>query len=141
MIFQTIRQQQPLIHCITNYVVANFQANGLLALGASPVMADDSHEVEEMVAIAEALLINIGTLNDRTKEAMLLAGKKANTLGIPVILDPVGAGATVYRKETVHQLLTDIQFAVIRCNKGELAALVNVEWQQKVLIVVMDLLT
>jgi len=131
MIFQTIRQQQPLIHCITNYVVANFQANGLLAIGASPVMADDSHEVEEMVAIADALLINIGTLNDRTKKSMLLAGKKANTLGIPVILDPVGAGATVYRKETVHLLLADIQFAVIRCNIGELAALANVDWQQK----------
>ncbi|MFF6013619.1 hydroxyethylthiazole kinase [Lysinibacillus fusiformis] len=131
MIFQTIRQQQPLIHCITNYVVANFQANGLLALGASPVMADDSHEVEEMVANADALLINIGTLNDRIIESMLLAGKKANTLGIPVILDPVGAGATVYRKETIHLLLSAIQFAVIRCNKGELAALANVEWQQK----------
>ncbi len=131
MIFQTIRQQQPLIHCITNYVVANFQANGLLALGASPVMADDSQEVEEMVAMAQALLINIGTLNTRTKNAMLLAGKKANALGIPVILDPVGAGATTYRKETVQYLLENIQFAVIRCNIGELAAIANVDWQQK----------
>ena len=75
MLFHTIRKQNPLIHCITNYVVANFQANGLLAIGASPVMADDSHEVEEMVAIASGLLINIGTLNKRMKESMLLAGK------------------------------------------------------------------
>ena len=131
MIFQTIRQQQPLIHCITNYVVANFQANGLLALGASPVMADDSHEVEEMVALSQALLINIGTLNDRTKKSMLLAGKKANKLGIPVILDPVGAGATTYRKETVRYLLEEVHFSVIRCNIGELAAIANVDWQQK----------
>lgn len=131
MIFQTIRQQQPLIHCITNYVVANFQANGLLAIGASPVMADDYQEVEEMVAIAQALLINIGTLDDRTKSAMLLAGEKANKLGIPVILDPVGVGATTYRKETVRYLLENIHFAVIRCNLGELAAIVGVNWQQK----------
>lgn len=131
MVFQTIRKQNPLIHCITNYVVANFQANGLLAIGASPVMADDSHEVEEMVAIASGLLINIGTLNERMKESMLLAGKKANALGIPVILDPVAAGATTYRKQTVQQLLEEINFAAIRCNIGELAAIANVEWQQK----------
>ncbi|MCY9547603.1 hydroxyethylthiazole kinase [Lysinibacillus xylanilyticus] len=131
MVFQTIRKQNPLIHCITNYVVANFQANGLLAIGASPVMADDSHEVEEMVAIASGLLINIGTLNERMKESMLLAGKKANALGIPVFLDPVAAGATTYRKQTVQQLLENIKFAAIRCNIGELAAIANVEWQQK----------
>ena len=131
MIFQTIRNKQPLIHCITNYVVANFQANGLLAIGASPVMADEAQEVEEMVSIASALLINIGTLSTRTKESMVLAGKKANTLGVPVILDPVGVGATALRKQTVQQLLEAVQFAVIRCNIGELAAIANVHWQQK----------
>ena len=131
MIFQTIRKKNPLIHCITNYVVANFQANGLLAIGASPVMADGCDEVEEMVAIASSLLINIGTLNDKSKESMLLAGKKANALGIPVVLDPVGAGATTYRKQTVQHLLKEIEFAVIRCNIGELAAIADVEWQQK----------
>lgn len=131
MILQAIRRQQPLIHSITNYVVANFQANGLLAIGASPVMADELHEVEEMVALASALLINIGTLNERTKESMLLAGKKANALGIPVILDPVGAGATTFRKETVQQLLAQVKFNLIRCNIGELAAIANVSWQQK----------
>lgn len=131
MIFHTIRKRNPLIHCITNYVVANFQANGLLAIGASPVMADNSHEVEEMVAIASGLLINIGTLNNQMKESMLLAGKKANALGIPVVLDPVAAGATTYRKQTVQQLLKEIKFAAIRCNIGELAAIANVDWQQK----------
>ncbi|MGE7914669.1 hydroxyethylthiazole kinase [Lysinibacillus xylanilyticus] len=131
MIFHTIRKRNPLIHCITNYVVANFQANGLLALGASPVMADDSHEVEEMVAVASGLLINIGTLNNQMKESMLLAGKKANALGIPVVLDPVAAGATTYRKQTVQQLLKEIKFAAIRCNIGELAAIAHVDWQQK----------
>ncbi|MFJ7665631.1 hydroxyethylthiazole kinase [Lysinibacillus sp. NPDC097195] len=131
MIFQTIRNKQPLIHCITNYVVANFQANGLLAIGASPVMADETLEVEEMVAISSALLINIGTLTSRTKESMLLAGKKANALGIPVLLDPVGVGATAFRKQTVQQLLKELRFAVIRCNIGELATIANVQWQQK----------
>ncbi|MDM5249760.1 MULTISPECIES: hydroxyethylthiazole kinase [unclassified Lysinibacillus] len=131
MIIQNIRKQNPLIHCITNYVVANFQANGLLAIGASPVMADDSHEVEEMVAIASGLLLNIGTLNEQMKESMLLAGKKANAQGIPVVLDPVAAGATSYRKQTVQQLLAEIKFAAIRCNIGELAAIANVDWQQK----------
>jgi len=131
MIFQTIRKKQPLIHCITNYVVANFQANGLLAIGASPVMADETLEVEEMVSIASALLINIGTLTSRTTESMLLAGKKANALGIPVLLDPVGVGATTFRKQTVQQLLEQLHFAVIRCNIGELATIANVQWQQK----------
>lgn len=131
MILQAIRKKQPLIHCITNIVVANFQANGLLAIGASPVMADEVQEVEEMVSIASALLINIGTLNERTKESMLVAGKKANALGIPVILDPVGAGATTFRKETVLQLLAEVKFVLIRCNIGELAAIANINWQQK----------
>lgn len=131
MIIQKIRQKNPLIHCITNYVVANFQANGLLAIGASPVMADGNDEVEEMVKISSSLLINIGTLNDTMKKSMLLAGKRANALGIPVILDPVGAGATNYRKQAVQYLLEEIQFAAIRCNIGELAAIAHVEWQQK----------
>ncbi|MFJ5791621.1 hydroxyethylthiazole kinase [Lysinibacillus sp. NPDC093197] len=131
MIFQTIRKKRPLIHCITNYVVANFQANGLLAIGASPVMADESLEVEEMVSIASALLINIGTLTTRTKESMLLAGKKANALGVPIILDPVGVGATNLRKQAIQQLLEAVHFAVIRCNIGELAAIADVHWQQK----------
>ncbi|MEG0449599.1 MAG: hydroxyethylthiazole kinase [Lysinibacillus sp.] len=131
MILQAIRKHNPLIHCITNYVVANFKANGLLAIGASPVMADEVNEVEEMVTLASALVLNIGTLNNRTKKAMLLAGKKANALCIPVVLDPVGVGATAYRKEAILAILNEVKVDVIRCNIGELAAIANVDWQQK----------
>lgn len=126
-----IRKAAPLIHCITNYVVANYTANGLLAIGASPVMADDVHEVDEMVSIAQALLINIGTLNERTVKAMLIAGKQANTMHIPVVLDPVGVGATSYRKQVVEQLLAEVKFDLIRCNAGELATIGAVEWRSK----------
>lgn len=121
----------PLVHCITNYVVANFTANGLLAIGASPVMADEASEVEEMVSNASALLLNIGTINTRTKEAMILAGRKANEKKIPVVLDPVGVGATTFRKQTVQQLLEAVKFDLIRCNAGELATIAGVKWQAK----------
>ncbi|WP_342558970.1 hydroxyethylthiazole kinase [Metasolibacillus sp. FSL K6-0083] len=126
-----IRQQHPLIHCITNYVVANFTANGLLAIGASPVMADEVSEVEEMTSISNGLLINIGTLNQSKVPAMLAAGKTANKHGIPVVLDPVGVGATNYRKQVIQSLLQQVQFQLIRCNEGELAAIAGVEWQAK----------
>lgn len=126
-----IRERQPLVHCMTNYVVANFTANGLLAIGASPVMADEVREVEEMVANANALLINIGTINERTFEAMLLAGKKANDNNIPVVLDPVGVGATSYRRKAVGQLLDEVKFSAIRCNEGELATIAGADWQVK----------
>ncbi|CAM3696724.1 hydroxyethylthiazole kinase [Marinicrinis lubricantis] len=131
MILQQIRKQNPLIHCITNYVVANFQANGLLAIGASPVMADGEDEVESMVQLASALSINIGTLNSNTFAAMMKAGVRAGELNIPVVLDPVGAGATDYRKETVFALLDKVKFTVVRCNIGELAAIAKEDWQQK----------
>ncbi len=131
MTLHNIRLRQPLVHCITNYVVANFTANGLLAIGASPVMADEISEVEEMVTIADALLINIGTLNTRTLESMLVAGKKANERNIPVVLDPVGVGATSFRKEAVQKLLEEVKFTVIRCNEGELAAIAGVHWQAR----------
>lgn len=126
-----IRKKSPLIHCITNSVVTNFTANGLLAIGASPVMSDEPLDVEDMVSIANGLLINIGTLNKHSVEAMFLAGKKANGLDIPVVLDPVGAGATKYRKEVTDNLLKEIRFQLIRCNAGELAAIAGVEWQAK----------
>lgn len=131
MPIEQIRQKKPLVHCMTNYVVANFTANGLLAIGASPVMADEISEVEEMVAISSALLINIGTINTRTQEAMFLAGKKANELGTPVVLDPVGVGATSFRKLAVKDLLEQVRFNLIRCNVGELAAIAGVSWQSK----------
>ncbi|MEK4424239.1 hydroxyethylthiazole kinase [Solibacillus sp. FSL K6-1523] len=131
MTMHKIHLKKPLVHCITNYVVANFTANGLLAIGASPVMADDKDEVAEMVAMADTLLINIGTINTWTFEAMLIAGKKANELNIPIVLDPVGGGATVFRKKIVQQLLEQIRFDAIRCNVGELAAIAGVQWESK----------
>jgi hydroxyethylthiazole kinase len=131
MSISNIRLKSPLVHCITNYVVANFTANGLLAIGASPVMADEASEVEEMVSIANALLINLGTVNTRTKESMFLAGKKANALNIPVVLDPVGVGATTFRLQLARDILEVVDISLIRCNIGELAAIAGVDWQAK----------
>src|SRR3989454_6145310 len=96
---QAIREQKPLVHQITNYVVMNETANATLALGALPVMAHAPQEVEEMAAVAAALVLNIGTLSEHWVEAMLVAGRAANRAGAPVVLDPVGAGATSYRTE------------------------------------------
>ena len=126
-----IREQNPLIHNITNIVAANFSANGLLALGASPLMSANIEEMVEIPKISQALIINIGTLIGKERDAMLLAGKTANSIGIPVVLDPVGMGATRYRQETVHQLLAEVKFALIRGNAGELAAIAGEDWQAK----------
>ncbi|WP_029278040.1 hydroxyethylthiazole kinase [Carnobacterium jeotgali] len=126
-----IKKTAPLVHCMTNYAVANFTANGLLAVGASPIMADEVNEVTEIVSISQALLINIGTVNDRTAESMMLAGEKANELSIPIVLDPVGVGSTSYRRQLVQLLLKNIQFNLIRCNAGELAAIAGEVWQSK----------
>ena len=104
-----VREKCPLIHNITNYVTVNDCANILLACGGSPIMADDAEEAEEITAICGGLNINIGTLNQRTIPAMHLAGKKANELGHPVVLDPVGAGASKLRTNTAKALLEDIQ--------------------------------
>ena len=130
-LLQKIREDQPLVHCITNIVVANFQANGLLALGASPVMADAVEEAAEISSISSCTVLNIGTLKRETITAMLLAGKCANQHGKPVVLDPVGAGATTFRKATVLKILDEVDVALIRCNAGELAAIANVEWTAK----------
>ena len=123
----TLRQRRQLVHQITNYVVMNETANATLALGALPVMAHAREEVEEMVRLAGALVLNIGTLSPHWIEAMLLAGKAANEAGIPVVLDPVGAGATTYRTETARRILGDVDVAVLRGNAGEVATLVGVE--------------
>jgi hydroxyethylthiazole kinase len=122
-----LRAEKPLVHQITNYVVMNETANATLALGALPVMAHAPEEVEEMVGLAGALVINIGTLSEHWIEAMLLAGKAANERGTPVVLDPVGAGATRYRTATAHRLLEEIDVAVVRGNAGEVATLVGAE--------------
>jgi len=122
-----IRERKPLVHNITNYVVMNETANAILALGALPVMAHAKDEVREMVGLAGALVLNIGTLSEHWIEAMLLAGTAANEKGVPVVLDPVGVGATAYRTATAHRILADVDVAVLRGNAGEVATLVGVE--------------
>jgi hydroxyethylthiazole kinase len=123
---RAMRERKPLVHQITNYVVMNETANATLALGALPVMAHAHEEVEEMVALAGALVLNIGTLSPAWVEAMLLAGKAANAKRIPIALDPVGAGATSYRTESAKRLLDELDVAVLRGNAGEVATLVGV---------------
>ena len=123
---RALRERKPLVHQITNYVVMNETANATLALGALPVMAHAREEVEEMVGLAGALVLNIGTLSPHWVEAMLMAGKAANARGVPVVLDPVGAGATCYRTETAKRILAEVDVAVLRGNQGEVATLVGV---------------
>lgn len=118
-----IHEKTPLIHAITNYVTVNDCANILLASGASPIMADDAQEVEAITAICGGLVLNIGTLNSRTIDSMKLAGKKANELAHPVLLDPVGVGASALRTATANELLKEIQFSVIRGNISEIKML------------------
>jgi hydroxyethylthiazole kinase len=124
---RVLRDRKPLVHQITNYVVMNETANATLALGALPVMAHAREEVEEMVALAGALVLNIGTLSPHWVDAMLAAGKAANAAGVPVVLDPVGAGATKYRTDTARRILEQVQVAVLRGNQGEVATLVGVQ--------------
>ena len=119
-----LRERKPLVHQITNYVVMNETANATLALGALPVMAHAPEEVEEMAAVAGALVLNIGTLSEHWIEAMLLAGKAA---GGPIVLDPVGAGATRYRTDTAKRLLDELDVAVVRGNPAEIATLAGRE--------------
>ncbi len=122
-----IRERKPLVHQITNFVVMNETANATLALGALPVMAHAVQEVEEMARAASALVLNIGTLSDEWVAAMMLAGRAANRAGVPVVLDPVGAGATAYRTETARNLAEDLELAVVRGNSAEIATLVGRE--------------
>lgn len=121
-ILSNVRTKNPIVHNITNYVTVNDCANILLAVGASPIMADDIAEVEDITAISSALVINMGTLNERTIESMVRAGMHANKLGIPVIFDPVGAGASRLRNETLVTLFKNIRFSVIRGNISEIHA-------------------
>jgi len=122
-ILRAVRERKPLVHCITNYVTVNDCANALLAIGAAPVMADDIGEAADIAALANAVVINIGTLNERTIRSMFAAAKKAAELGRPAILDPVGAGASRLRTETALALLRDIRFSVIRGNVSEIKTL------------------
>lgn len=119
-ILKNVYEKTPLVHCITNYVTVNDVANTLLACGGSPIMADDEKDAVEITGICNALVINIGTLNERTIATMLKTGKKANELSHPVVLDPVGAGASKLRTDTTFRLLEEVRFAVIRGNISEI---------------------
>ncbi|WP_027365543.1 hydroxyethylthiazole kinase [Desulfotruncus alcoholivorax] len=122
-----IRETRPLIHNITNMVVMNDTANILLHIGASPVMAHAREEVEEMVALSGALVLNIGTLTPELVESMIIAGKKANRLGVPVVLDPVGAGATSLRTRSSLRILNEINVTILRGNAAEIAVLAGLD--------------
>ena len=122
-ILENVKNNTPLVHNITNYVTVNDCANILLACGGSPIMADDEGEVEEITSICNGLNINIGTLNKNTIPSMLLAGKKANELFHPVVLDPVGAGASTLRTNTAKELLNNVKFSVIKGNISEIKTL------------------
>ncbi len=120
---ENVRVKSPLVHNITNYVTVNDCANILLAIGASPIMADDEDEAEEVTSICDGLNINIGTLNSRTIKSMLIAGKKANSLGHPVVLDPVGVGVSKLRTDTAQNIVKEVRLSAIRGNISEIRML------------------
>jgi len=122
-LLSAVRSERPLIHHITNSVTINDCANITISAGAAPVMAEAPEEVAEMVGAAGALVLNIGTLSAVQVDAMLAAGRRANELGIPVILDPVGAGATAFRTATTWRLLDTLDIAVLKGNAGEIGVL------------------
>ncbi len=122
-----VRTQSPLVHNITNYVAMNFNANALLAVGASPIMAHAVEEMEAMTAICSALVINIGTLDKEWVEGMFAAGRSMHKLGKPIILDPVGSGATPYRTEVSLKLIEEVKPTIIRGNGSEIMSLVDKE--------------
>jgi len=124
-ILERNRSVSPLVHCISNYVTANDCVNLLLASGASAIMADDTEEVEEITAMCQALVINLGTPNPRRLEAMRKAGAAANRLGHPVVLDPVGVGGSALRRAAAVQLLQSVRFSVIRGNASEIRTLAD----------------
>lgn len=126
-----VREKKPLVHNITNFVVMNYTANALLACGASPVMAHAAEEVEEMVSLAGALVLNIGTLTPEWVEAMLRAGKKANALKVPIVLDPVGSGATRLRTDSAKLLTRELSIQVVRGNASEVLSLAKKEARTK----------
>ncbi|MCL6560997.1 MAG: hydroxyethylthiazole kinase, partial [Firmicutes bacterium] len=118
-----LKEKKPLVHHITNMVTVNDCANVTLAVGALPVMAHAPEEVEEMAKAAQALVLNIGTLTREQVDAMILAGKAANSLGIPVILDPVGAGATGLRSRSTERILGEVRISVVKGNSAEMSIL------------------
>ena len=131
--FDNVRKSVPLVHNITNYVTVNDVANIILACGASPIMSDEPDDVTDITSICSSLNINIGTLHKSSIEAMYLAGKRANELGHPILLDPVGAGASALRTNTAVGLMEQLQLTVIRGNISEIKALPMEMAQQRVL--------
>lgn len=130
-ILKKVRENNPLVHNITNVVVTNFTANGLLALGASPVMAYAKEEVADMAAIAGALVLNMGTLDETVVHAMHLAGQSANAHQVPVVFDPVGAGATPYRTAVARRMMDEVKVSVLRGNAAEVSNVIGREWAIK----------
>ncbi|MGF9713109.1 hydroxyethylthiazole kinase [Paenibacillus naphthalenovorans] len=124
-VLEKVREKSPLVHNITNIVVTNFTANGLLALGASPVMAYAREEVADMAKIAGALVLNMGTPNEEVVHAMQVAGQSANEHRVPVVFDPVGAGATPYRTATARRIMKDIKVSILRGNAAEVANVIG----------------
>ncbi|MFI3330517.1 MAG: hydroxyethylthiazole kinase [Rikenellaceae bacterium] len=120
-----VRKLAPLVHSITNHVVMNFNANALLAVGASPIMAHAIDEMEDMTKICSSLVINIGTLENAWVESMITAGKSMKKLARPIVLDPVGSGATAYRTEVCHKIITECKPTIIRGNGSEIMSLVD----------------
>lgn len=130
-LFTQVRTQKPLVHHMTNVVTVNDCANATLAIGASPVMATSIKEVEAMVSLANALVINIGTIQTEGFESMLVAGKAANAKGVPIVFDPVGVGATPFRNDKARQLLAEVDVAIIRGNASEIGALIDEDIQTR----------
>jgi len=128
---QKLRNKNPLVHNITNTVVTNFTANGLLALGASPFMADGMEEVADIAKIADAALFNMGTLNESIVNSILIAGKSSNEHNVPIVFDPVGAGATSYRTAIAQLITQEIKLTVLRGNVAEVAHVIGESWSIK----------
>lgn len=130
-LIQNIRAKKPLVHHITNYVTVNDCANATLAVGASPIMADALEEVAEISSSASSLVLNMGTLNNASVASMLKAGASANAVGIPIVFDPVGAGASTYRNETSRRLLESLSLSVICGNISEIRFLAGLHAETK----------
>jgi hydroxyethylthiazole kinase len=130
-LLQNVRAVKPLVHHITNYVTVNDCANVTLAIGGSPVMADEMADALDIVSLASAVVLNMGTLNERTIPVMLAAGKAANAKGIPVVFDPVGAGASKLRNETAAKLLSGVKLAAVRGNVSEIRFIAGLQSRTK----------
>lgn len=131
IIINKVREKSPLIHHLTNQVVMNFTANGLLSFGGTPIMAKAEEEAGDMASVADGVLLNIGTITAQELPSMIKAGKTANEKGNPVVLDPVGVAATPFRTSVVREILNAVQPTVIKGNAGELAHLVKIPWKTK----------